>query len=117
LNTYEALFIFSGSIKEEPLKQILEKVSAEIVKLGGSVQSRASLGRRPFARPMKRREAGNYVKVRFTSEPGAIEAFQSRFRLNEDIFRLQIVRAAAPPPQEKRASEPSNQEETTNGQS
>lgn len=91
LNKYDGLFIFAGSMKDEALEKTLERVSAEIERLGGTVEATENLGRHTFARPMKKRENGVYVKVRFQLPPAQVTPLRARYRLSEDVFRVQIL--------------------------
>lgn len=92
LKTYEALFIFSSSLKDEALEEVVEQIRGEIAKLNGSIQGVHPMGKRTFVRPLKKCEAGQYVRIDFCVDPGNISALQARFKLNENIFRVQIVR-------------------------
>ena len=91
LSKYEALFIFSGSVKEEALDNVIADSTAEIVKLGGTIEQIDKLGRKTFARPMKKAEHGTYVKVRFAIEGDQVGKIRQRFKHNDDCLRLQIV--------------------------
>lgn len=100
MNKYEAMIIFPDAIKDEALEAALEKVEAEIQKSGGKVESKTRMGRRQFARPMDKQNSGQYMVVNFKLDGAQLTALQHRFKLNEDIFRIQIVRASeivAPP--------------------
>jgi small subunit ribosomal protein S6 len=92
MNKYEAMIIFPESLKEEALDGALERVVAEIEKIGGAVEAKTRLGRRVFARPLKKHTAGQYMVLTFRLEGGKIAALQARLKLNEEIFRVQIVR-------------------------
>jgi len=92
LKAYEGLFILSSSLKDEAVKEVVEHIHGEIAKLNGNVQGVHSIGKRTFARPMKKCESGQYVRIDFSMDPGKIAALQARFKLNENIFRVQIVR-------------------------
>lgn len=93
MNKYEAMIIFPETLKEESLDAALEKVVAEIEKSGGTVEAKTRLGRRGFARTMDKQTSGQYMVVTFRLEGEKIAALQGRFKLNEEIFRTQIVRA------------------------
>ncbi len=93
LKTYEATFIFSSSIKEDALQKIVEQIHGEITKLKGVIKETKTLGRRQFARMMKKEDSGQYVRIDFDIEPSGITPLRTRFKLNESIFRLQIVAA------------------------
>jgi small subunit ribosomal protein S6 len=100
LNKYAALFIFPTSLEEEQLDKAVDRACAEIEKLGGKIDGRRILGRRHFARPMKKMEAGCYVRVVFSADAGVISPVLARYKLNEDVFRVQIVRAEEEVPEE-----------------
>ena len=93
MNKYEAMIIFPESLKEEQLDGSLDKVVAEIEKTGGKVDAKTRLGRRSFARRMDKQSGGQYMVVTFRLDGGKLSALQGRFKLNEEIFRVQIVRA------------------------
>lgn len=91
MKKYDALYIFVGVAKDDALEACLEKATAEIVRAGGSVLEKVSLGKRGFSRPMGRRESGVYVKVRFELDPQKVDELVKRYRLVEDVFRVQIL--------------------------
>lgn len=93
MKTYEATIIFPNSVKEDALQKAVEQVKAEITKLGGAIKDTRMLGRRAFARTLKKQDSGQYVRIDFTLEPGQVTPLLGRFKLNESIFRLQIVAA------------------------
>lgn len=93
MNKYEATFIFPESLKEEALEAVQARVLEEITRLGGRVENITRLGKRAFARPLHKKKAGYYVIVSFSLEPNQVAPLQARYRLNEEVFRVQIVRA------------------------
>ncbi len=93
MNKYEAMIIFPESLKEEALDGALDRVVAEIEKVGGKVEAKTRIGRRSFARPMNKHTGGQYMVVTFQLAGGKIDALRGRLKLNEEIFRVQIVRA------------------------
>lgn len=96
MNKYEALIILAETLKDQELEEALGKIRDEIVKLGGEVQSTTRLGKRGFARIMKKKEAGHYALLAFTLVGGQISPLQARLKLQENVFRVQVV--CAPPP-------------------
>lgn len=91
MKTYDALYIFVGIAKDDVLEANLEKALAEVSRLGGNVIAKEALGRRAFARPMKKRENGVYVKVRFELDPAKVDELVNRYHLVEEVFRVQIL--------------------------
>jgi len=91
MKKYDALYIFVGIAKDDALEANLEKALAEVTRLGGNVIAQDSLGKRGFARPMKKRESGVYVKVRFELDPLKVDELVNRYHLVEEVFRVQIL--------------------------
>ena len=91
MKKYDALYIFVGVSKDDALEANLAKALGEISRLGGNVIAQDSLGRRTFARPMKKRESGVYVKVRFELDPSKLEELVNRYHLVEEVFRVQFL--------------------------
>lgn len=91
MKKYDALYIFVGIAKDDALEANLDKALAEVTRLGGNVLAKDSLGRRSFARPMKKRENGVYVKVRMELDPSKVDELVNRYHLVEEVFRVQIL--------------------------
>jgi ribosomal protein S6 len=106
LKTYQALFIFSSSLADDAIQDILKNVQGEVEKLGGTVTTSELTGKKVFARPMKKMETGNYAKVIMQLAPSAVAPLQARLKLNENIFRVQIVEFRAPVVESPKAAAP-----------
>ncbi len=91
MRKYDGLFIFAGTARDEVLDKVVEAVSAEITNLSGTILSTEMLGKKTFARPMQKRDNGFYVKIRFEVAPEAIEKMKKRYKLMDDVFRVQIL--------------------------
>lgn len=91
MKTYEAMFIFPNKYSEEKLKSALDGVNKEIVTHGGEIKGSIVIGSRKFSRPMHKKTAGQYVKVLFDIEPNQITVLTGRYKLNDDVFRFQMV--------------------------
>ena len=91
MKKYDALYIFVGIAKEDVLEANLEKALAEVTRLGGNVLEKVSLGKRAFSRPMKKRDSGVYVKVRMELDPEKVSELVNRYRLVEEVFRVQFL--------------------------
>ena len=91
MKKYDALYIFVGISKDDVLEANLEKALAEITRAGGNVLEKVSLGKRSFSRPMRKRESGVYVKVRFEIDPTRLAELVNRYKLVEEVFRVQIL--------------------------
>ena len=93
LNKYEALLIFLPSMKDEELERALDGVRKEIGRLGGEAGGAELLGKRMFARPMKKQNEGRYFRLKFKLEPSQVDSLKARLKLNADVFRVQFSRA------------------------
>lgn len=106
MKTYQSLFIFSSSLTDEAIQDILKNVQGEVEKLGGAILSSELTGKKVFARPMKKMETGNYAKVMMSLAPSAVSPLQARLKLNESIFRVQIVEIRKPVAEAPKAAAP-----------
>ena len=91
MKKYDALYIFVGIAKDDVLEANLDKALAEVTRLGGNVLEKVQLGKRMFSRPMKKRESGVYVKVRLELDPAKVDELVKRYKLVEEVFRVQIL--------------------------
>jgi ribosomal protein S6 len=91
LKPYEALFILAETIRDENVEDFAAKTRAEIERLGGVIEQTLPMGRRPFALPLHKREGGVYLRIDFQMDPVKVNTLQGRFKLNENIFRMQFV--------------------------
>jgi ribosomal protein S6 len=94
---YEGLFILNTAGKEEGIKETIDKISDEIAKAGGKVETVQKMDKRPFSRVAdKKFTTGFYVNVIFEADPQAVAGMKARFGLNEEVFRVMFTEAPAP---------------------
>ena len=91
MKKYDGLYIFAGNAKDDVLESNFAKAISEIERFGGKVESQDILGKRTFARPMHKRENGVYALVRFEIDPAQVKELVNRYRLVEEVFRVQIL--------------------------
>ena len=91
MKKYDALYIFVGAARDDALAACLDKALAEVTRLGGNIVEKVSLGKRAFSRPIRKRESGVYVKVRFELDPQKVAELVDRYRLVEEVFRVQFL--------------------------
>lgn len=102
MKRYEGLFILNTSGKEEGIKDVIDKVSAEITSAGGKVETVQKMDKRNFVRVAdKKHNSGFYVNVIFESQPAVLPQLQSRFALNDEVFRVMFSEAPAPKAEKK----------------
>jgi ribosomal protein S6 len=94
---YEGLFILNIAGKEEGVKEMIDRITADINAAGGRVETVQKMDKRPFSRVANKKfSTGFYVNFIFDLEPGALAALKHRFDLNDEIFR--VLFTAAPEP-------------------
>ena len=91
MKKYDGLYIFAGQAKDDVLDSQIQKALAEVTRLGGNVLSQEVLGKRTFAHRMHKRENGVYVLVRFELDPAKVTELVNRYRLVEEVFRVQFL--------------------------
>ena len=103
MKKYEGLIILPQPVDEQTLEDKLDKIRAEITKQGGVAEHTTRMGRQTFARRLKKKDTGFYILQTFTLDPAKIATLRERYKLNEDVFRVQIT--LAPPPARESAKE------------
>ena len=89
MKRYEGLFILNLSGKEEGVKDALDKISTDISAAGGKVETVQKMDRKTFSRVAdKKHVAGFYANVIFAGTPAIIAQLNSKFSLNEEVFRV-----------------------------
>lgn len=101
MKRYEGLFILNTAGREEGIKDALDKISAEISAAGGKVETVQKMDRKHFARVAdKKHNAGFYANVIFNGEPALVAQLQSKFALNDEVFRVMFTESPEPKPKE-----------------
>jgi ribosomal protein S6 len=97
MKKYEGLFILNTAGKEENVKEIIDRISDEINKAGGRVETVQKMDKRPFSRIAdKKYTSGFYVNFIIEVKPEAINALKARFTHSDDVFRVMFTDAPAP---------------------
>ena len=91
MREYEALLILPARLDDEAVKKTMQTVSDEIAKLGGSVSNYDVVGKKVFARVLKKQNAGIYVKIHFELGADAVNTLLTRLKFNADVFRIQVT--------------------------
>jgi len=92
VNRYEAMAILPESLTEDEIEQGLERLSAKIKELGGNASKASRMGRKTFARPMKKQTIGEYALLRFELDGQKITELQQELKDDNAIFRIQFTR-------------------------
>jgi len=93
---YEGLFILDGGVREEGIKEIVDKISDQINMAGGRVETVQKMDKRHFARVAEKKStSGFFVNVIFAIKPDAVDSLREQVTGNEDVFR--VLFTIAPP--------------------
>ena len=99
MKRYEGLFILNMAGKEEGVKDVLDKISSEIVAAGGKVETVQKMERKNFMRVADNKHtAGFYANVIFTGTPAIVAQLRHKLALDEEIFRVLFTLAPEPKP-------------------
>ena len=97
MKKYEGLFILNTAGKEEGIKEMIDRISAEISAAGGKVETVQKMDKRPFTRVANKRfSSGYYVNFIFELEPALLSQLKHRFDLNDEVFRVLFTIAPQP---------------------
>jgi ribosomal protein S6 len=97
---YEGLFILNTAGREEGLKETIDRLSAEVAKLGVKIETVQRMEKKPFARVAdKRFKEGYYVNFIFQADPATAAKLNHHFDLDEDVFRLLVTQLPVQAPQ------------------
>jgi ribosomal protein S6 len=96
---YEGLFILNTAGKEEGIKEAIDKISSEMESAGAKVETVQKMDRKSFSRVAdKKHSAGFYVNIIFRGAPAALAALQTKFALNQEVFRVLFTESPEPKP-------------------
>ena len=74
--------------KEEGVKDVLDKISNEIVAAGGKVETVQKMDRKNFMRVAdKKHNAGFYANIIFAGTPTIVTQLRHKLALDEEVFR------------------------------
>ena len=97
MKRYEGLFILDTAGKEEGIKDVIDKISAELTAAGAKVETVQKMDKKQFSRVAnKRYQSGFYVNVIFEAKPETLDQLKHRFAMNTDVFRILFTAAPAP---------------------
>ena len=85
--------------REDGVKDTLDRISTEISAAGGKVETVQKMDRKHFARVRdKKHSAGFYANIIFNGTPAIIAQLNTKFALNEDVYRVMFTSSPEPKP-------------------
>jgi ribosomal protein S6 len=96
MKKYEGLFILNTAGREEGVKDIIDKVTADITAAGGIVETVQKMDKRSFSRVADRRyNSGFYANFIFQAAPKTLAQLRAKCVGSEDVFRVLFTEAPA----------------------
>ena len=92
MNKYQLLYIIENSIDDEAKNEIVDKFSALIESLGGTIDTIDKWGTKKFAYEMNGKTEGYYVLVKFSSDANAPAEIDRQMKINDNVIRQMITR-------------------------
>jgi small subunit ribosomal protein S6 len=91
LKKYEAIFILEIRKVEDEGKAFTEEIKSLIEGWNGKLEEAIPMGRKQFAREIKKRKAGIYWNYIFTCPAEKIIEIKNKYRLDERVLRNMII--------------------------
>ena len=91
MENYEIMFIVKPTLEEDAIKETVKSLEEIITKLKGKVETK-DMGKRELAYPIKKEISGFYYVFTVEASHKAIEEFDRKARINENVLRHQIIK-------------------------
>jgi len=96
LKKYEAVFILDMRKVEDEGKSFTEEFAKNVQSWGGKILESNPMGRKQFAREIRKRKAGVYWDYVYELDPLKAGEVREKYRLDERVVRLLIVNFERP---------------------
>ena len=87
MKKYEAVFILDVRLVEDEGKAFTKELSEIIESWGGKIEEAVSLGRKQFAREIKKRKAGLYMNYVLTLDADKVKDISTKFVHDDRVLR------------------------------
>lgn len=91
MKKYEAVFILDVRKVEDEGKAFSEEFGKNLESMGGKLIEANEMGRKQFAREIKKRKAGVYLNFVFELDAEKETQIREQFRLDERVLRIMII--------------------------
>lgn len=89
---YESVYILNPDLTKEEAAKISNRINSVIKTQGGKLVEMQVWGKRVLAYPIKKKEKGIIVYIRYIGFPGIVEEVERNFRMIEDVYRFITVK-------------------------
>jgi small subunit ribosomal protein S6 len=91
MNKYEIMFILKSN-EEEAIKTQVSELKAIITDMKGVIENEKEMGNRKLAYPIKKELNGYYYVMNVEANNEAIQEFDRKSRISENVLRHMIIR-------------------------
>jgi small subunit ribosomal protein S6 len=92
VKNYEVVYIFDTTVAEDRIQEKLSRFHELLTSNGrGEITATDVWGRRQLAFPIKKKNAGTYVIVQFSTAQDALPEFERLLKLDEELLRYLVV--------------------------
>ena len=95
LNMYELTYIVNASLGDEPIKDMVARVTKYITENGGEVLDVDEWGNKRLAYPINKKRNGYYVNVFYKAPGSMLVKFERAMEINDNILRYLNLRMDA----------------------
>jgi len=96
LKTYEAVFVLDERKFDDQGEAFSQDIVKRVKDLGGRLRDRVAMGRKQFARPVRKLNAGVYWDFVFDLEADKVTDLKETYRLNDAVLRSEVFLFDAP---------------------
>lgn len=92
MNKYQLLLIIENGVEESVKDATVEKFTALIAELGGTVTTVDKWGTKKYAYPINFKTEGYYTLINFELSPASVAELERQMRINEHIVRHLVTK-------------------------
>jgi len=89
---YESVYILNPDLTKEEAAKITQRINKVIENQGGKLVEMQVWGKRVLAYPIKKKEKGIIIYIKYIGFPGIVEEVERNFRMIEDVYRFITVK-------------------------
>ncbi len=91
MNKYEVVYIIDPAVDDEGRKALVERFSALVANLGGTVDKVEEWGKRRLAYAINYKTEGYYVLMQFSAESSLPLELERNMKINDQVIRYQVI--------------------------
>ena len=91
MKSYEVLYIIKANTADDAKEAVIEKFSALVTSLNGTVDTVDKWGMKKFAYPINYMNEGYYVFMAFTAEETVPAEISRQMRITDEVIRHMIT--------------------------